>query len=57
MLYNISTISIYIVVEWSTLLLHIEDVPGSNLGPETGHPDRPFVIFLSLPGKFWGRVP
>jgi hypothetical protein len=28
-----------VVVEWLTPLLHIRDVPGSNLGPETGYPD------------------
>jgi hypothetical protein len=28
-----------IVVEWLTLLLHIREVPGSNLDLETGHPD------------------
>jgi hypothetical protein len=28
-----------VVVEWFTLLLHIRDIPGSNLGPETGYPD------------------
>jgi hypothetical protein len=28
-----------IVVRWLTLLLHIRDVPGSNISPETGCPD------------------
>jgi hypothetical protein len=28
------------MVEWSTLLLRIQEVPGSNLDPETGYPDR-----------------
>jgi hypothetical protein len=28
-------------------MLLILNVPGSNLGPETGHPDRIFVVFLS----------
>jgi hypothetical protein len=28
-----------IVVEWLTLLLRIREVPGSNLGPQTGHTD------------------
>jgi hypothetical protein len=27
------------VVEWSTLLLRIWEIPGSKLGPETGYPD------------------
>jgi hypothetical protein len=26
-------------VEWLALLLHIREVPGSNLGPETDYPD------------------
>jgi hypothetical protein len=26
-----------IMVEWLTLLLHIQEVPSSNLGPETGY--------------------
>jgi hypothetical protein len=29
-----------IVAEWVATLLCIWDVPGSNLGPETGYPDR-----------------
>jgi hypothetical protein len=28
-----------VVVERLTLLLHIREVPGSNLGPKTGYPD------------------
>jgi hypothetical protein len=28
-----------VVVEWLTLLLRIQQVPGSNLGLETGYPD------------------
>jgi hypothetical protein len=32
------------------LLLRIREVPGSNLGPETGYRDRGFSwVFLSLP--------
>jgi hypothetical protein len=31
--------SLNVVVEWLTLLLHIREVPGSNLSPETGYPD------------------
>jgi hypothetical protein len=26
-----------IVTEWSALLLHIREVPGSNIGPETAY--------------------
>jgi hypothetical protein len=33
------------VVEWLTYLLPIREVPGSNLGPETGYPEV-FVVFL-----------
>jgi hypothetical protein len=36
-----------VMVEWLALLLRIREVPGSNLGPETGYPDRFFVVFLS----------
>jgi hypothetical protein len=32
-----------VLVEWLTLLFHIREVPGSNLGLETGNPDRFFV--------------
>jgi hypothetical protein len=28
-----------VVVEWLTLLLRIREVPGTNLGSETGYPD------------------
>jgi hypothetical protein len=28
-----------VMVEWLTLLFRIREVPGSNLGPETGYPD------------------
>jgi hypothetical protein len=28
-----------VVVEWLTILLHIREVPDSNLGPETGYPE------------------
>jgi hypothetical protein len=34
-----------VAAKWLTLL--IREVPGSNLGPETGYPDRFFVFFLS----------
>jgi hypothetical protein len=36
-----------IVVKWIKLLLHIQEVLGSNLGPETGYLDRFFCGFLS----------
>jgi hypothetical protein len=28
-----------VVIEWLAFLLRIREVPGSNLGPETGYPD------------------
>jgi hypothetical protein len=28
-----------VAVEWLALLLHIQEVLGSNLSPETGYPD------------------
>jgi hypothetical protein len=28
-----------VAVEWLTLLVRVREVPGSNLGPETGSPD------------------
>jgi hypothetical protein len=36
-----------VVVEWLTRLLRIREVPGSNLGPDTGYTDRFFVVFVS----------
>jgi hypothetical protein len=41
-----------VVVEWLTLLLGIQEVPGSNLGPETGYPYWGFSwLFSVCPGK------
>jgi hypothetical protein len=34
-----------VVVEWLTLLLHICEVPGSNLGQDTGYPTEIFHDF------------
>jgi hypothetical protein len=36
-----------IVAGWLALLLYIQEISGSNLNPETGYPDRFFVVFLS----------
>jgi hypothetical protein len=36
-----------VVVEWLALRISIQEVSGSNLRPETGYPDRFFVIFIS----------
>jgi len=37
--YKFSTFTPNVVIEWLTILLRIREVPGSNLGPETGYPD------------------
>jgi hypothetical protein len=37
---TIKTFSKNVVVEWITLLFRIREVPCSNLGPETGYPER-----------------
>jgi hypothetical protein len=38
-----------IMVEWLTLLLHLQEVPGSNLGLETSYPDWGFSWISSVP--------
>jgi hypothetical protein len=38
-----------VVVEWLTL--HIWEVPGSNLGPETGYNDLRIVVFSLSPSR------
>jgi hypothetical protein len=38
-----------VVVGWSTLLLRISEVSGTNLGLETGYP-KVFMVFLSPSG-------
>jgi hypothetical protein len=38
------------------VLLRIPEVPGSNLGPVTGYPDRFFVVFSVPPGKYLDRI-
>jgi hypothetical protein len=44
--------SLNVIVEWLALPLRIREVPGSNLGPETGCPDWGFSRFSSVtPGK------
>jgi hypothetical protein len=41
-----------VVVKWLTLVLRIREVPGSNLGQQTGYPDWSFSWFPSVsPGK------
>jgi hypothetical protein len=33
--------------EWSAFLLHIQEVLGSSIDPESGYPASIFIIFLS----------
>jgi hypothetical protein len=35
-----------VAVSWSALILHIREVPGSNIGPKSGYPEV-LVVFLS----------
>jgi hypothetical protein len=45
------------VVEWLTLLLRIWEVPGSNLGQETGYPEQEFALVFFSPSKHAGIIP
>jgi hypothetical protein len=45
------------VVEWLTLLLHIREVPGSNLDQETGYSDLGGRGFFQSLQPNAGRVP
>jgi hypothetical protein len=50
LLYNLNGLPegwLNVVVEWLTHLLRIREVPGSNLGTETGYPEEGFGVFLS----------
>jgi hypothetical protein len=41
------------VVKWLTLLVCIQEAPGSNLGSETSYPDlNIFMVFLSPPDEY-----
>jgi hypothetical protein len=43
-----------VAVEWLAFLLHIRDISGWNLGPETDNPDWRSSWFSSIPpGKCW----
>jgi hypothetical protein len=42
-----------VVVEWPTILLRVREVPGSNLGPETGYPDLWFSWVSPVPPRKW----
>jgi hypothetical protein len=46
-----------VVVKWLIFLHHIREVPGSNLGPETGYPDLSFSWFASVLRTNAGMVP
>jgi hypothetical protein len=49
-----------VVVVWLEIILHIREVPGSHLGPETGYYNV-FVVFLSparrMPEKYFKITP
>jgi hypothetical protein len=49
-LWEINNHVLNVLVEWLKLLLCILEVPGSDLGPETGYP----VVFLSLSRQMLG---
>jgi hypothetical protein len=38
-----------VVIEWLTTLLHIREVQGLNLGPETDYPDWDLSLLSSVP--------
>jgi hypothetical protein len=38
-----------VMLDWAALILHVWEVPGSNLCPETSHPDRSFLMVLHSP--------
>jgi hypothetical protein len=38
-----------VMIEWLTLLLCIQEIPGSNLGLESGYPDCGFSWLSSVP--------
>jgi hypothetical protein len=39
------------MIEWLTFLIRIREVPGSNLGPQTGYPDWGFSFVFLIPSK------
>jgi hypothetical protein len=43
-----------VVIETLTLLLHVREVLGSNLGSQTGYPYRPFSCFFQSPQEMPG---
>jgi hypothetical protein len=46
-----------VVVEWLTLLIHIPEISGSNLGRDIGYPDWGRLWFASVPpGKFQDNI-
>jgi hypothetical protein len=50
-------IMLNIVIEWLTLLLCIQEVLSSDLGLETGYPDRGFCAFPQYLQTDFGIVP
>jgi hypothetical protein len=48
---NDETHTLNVVLEWLTLLLRIREIPGPNLGTETGYTDWFLWFFSDPPGK------
>jgi hypothetical protein len=49
---TLNVLSPNVIVKWLTLLLRIQEVPGSNLSPDTGYHDWGFLWFSSVtPGE------
>jgi hypothetical protein len=46
-----------VVAEWLALLLHIREVPCSNIGSETGYTDWGLRVFLQYSQENTGIVP
>jgi hypothetical protein len=44
------------VIEWLTLLLRVQEVPGSNLGTETSYPNCFSWFFSVYPGYCWAST-
>jgi hypothetical protein len=59
LLYNLNGLPegwLNVVVVWLTHLLRIREVPGSNLGTETGNPEDGFGVFLSRSRQIQGYL-
>lgn len=47
----------YITAQWPTLLLHIWEIPSTNLGQKVNYPDHSFVTFFSPPRQMPQSLP